>query len=202
MTDIGRIYKTPSGGYPSVTTVLSTKENKEIDEWKKFVGEEEANRILKEAGIRGSHFHDTVEKYLKCETIENDLRTRIHFPQVKSYFDDNFEVIYANEIPLYSTKLRVAGRCDCIAKINGKNYIVDFKTSRSYKDETMVDGYRIQCSVYSHMLEEMYGLKVDRYCIIISNLSSNIPTIIKGHRKGELQKFKKLRKEYYRKYKV
>ncbi len=45
-----RVYHTPSGTTPSVTTILSkTKDMRGLNAWKKRVGEDEAKRIVTEA---------------------------------------------------------------------------------------------------------------------------------------------------------
>jgi ATP-dependent exoDNAse (exonuclease V) beta subunit len=42
--------------------------------------------------------------------------------------------VYAQEVPLYSDQLKVAGRVDLIAEWGGQLAIVDFKTSRKPKE--------------------------------------------------------------------
>ena len=64
-TEEGRVYKVPGGKlYPSITTVLSSYNKKAIMEWRKRVGDEEANRISRMASGRGTKLHNTIEKYL------------------------------------------------------------------------------------------------------------------------------------------
>ncbi len=196
-----RVYKTPVGDFPSVTTILSVKDTGFLDEWRAVVGDEYANWVTSEAGRRGSDFHNTVELYLKNQAIDlsrPDLKA--HFNQVKRIFDDQFELIYANEIPLYSQKLRVAGRCDCVAKVKGKNRIVDFKTSRRLKHESEIGGYFLQCSAYSFMLKEMYGIDVPDFMIIISNLEVSFPSIFYGHRDDYIKDYALLRVKFKKKF--
>ena len=60
-----RLYKTPDGDFPSVTTILDkTKDKTFLFEWRKRVGEEEANRISKEAAGLGTVFHKHLENYI------------------------------------------------------------------------------------------------------------------------------------------
>ncbi len=194
-----RFYHTKFGDYPSVTTVLGTKPNEYIEEWRKSIGEKEADWILKEAGRRGSLFHNLVESYLKNEEVVLDtILKKMHFIKAKQFFDDNFEMIYANEIPLFSKKMRVAGRCDCVAKINGKNYIVDFKTSKKTKEQNEIYSYRLQTTVYSLMLKEIFGLDVPNFCIIISDTDCNDLSIFYGNRNDgtQIKDFLDLRKHF------
>lgn len=206
-TSLGRVYLTPAGAFPSVTTVLSAKEADGHDflkEWRDRVGEAEANRISSEATRRGTKFHETVEKYLKNQEIGNlDMLTKSHFMQVKKWLTDNVDEVLGNEIPLYSKLLKVAGRCDCIAVINGKLYMVDFKTSKHAKSTADIAGYRLQCSAYMYMAKEMFGLEFDGFCILISNLFENHPTIFYGDKadyKNNLRQFLEVRNKWMRLY--
>ena len=57
-TEEGRRYLTPNGdAYPSVTTVLSDYNKAAILEWRKRVGNEEANKISRLASSRGTRVH-------------------------------------------------------------------------------------------------------------------------------------------------
>jgi hypothetical protein len=67
-TPEGRFYLSPSGiKYPSVTTVLSCLDKPGLDAWKARVGEEEAAKILRQAGTRGTAVHLIAENYLNNE---------------------------------------------------------------------------------------------------------------------------------------
>ena len=71
----GRVYATPTGEkYPSITTVLSSFNKKALFEWRKRVGEEEANRIAAKASRRGTKLHTVCENYLLGELSEPEYR--------------------------------------------------------------------------------------------------------------------------------
>ena len=160
-TESGRVYYTPSGkAYPSVTTVLGSMNKDAIDAWRKRVGEEEANKISGKASRRGEALHLACEKYLLNEM--SDLKIRNMMPNIKELFfqlrpelDKNIGTIYAVEQPLYSDKLKIAGRVDCIAKWDGKISIIDFKTSSKEKLEENILNYFLQCAAYAEMFEEL-----------------------------------------------
>ena len=60
-----RWYVTDSGGrYPSITTVISYFSRKAIMEWRKRVGEEEANKVALKASRRGTNVHLMCEDYI------------------------------------------------------------------------------------------------------------------------------------------
>lgn len=195
-TPNGRYYETPFGCFPSVTNVLSSKENKSLDEWRERVGEEEANRVSKEATNRGSAIHDLFENYLKGNEIRFKHPTlKDHFLQAKPLLD-KIELVYANEIPLYSKVIKVAGRCDCVAVIDGEIQIIDFKTSKNFKESEQIESYKMQCSAYAFMLEEIYGIKTNRFSIIISNLYENDCSLFVDDPKKYIKSFWELRKQW------
>ena len=71
---MGRFYIDLKGNHvPSVTTVLNNISDKQsfIDQWRKRVGEEEADRITKQSTDIGSMVHEALEMYLygKVESL-------------------------------------------------------------------------------------------------------------------------------------
>ena len=147
-----RKYTTPEGkNYPSVTTILSHSTDKSyLIEWRKRVGEEQANRIVKKSSGRGTKLHSICEKYLLNEL--NDMKIRMLMPDIKDFFlqlrphiDENIGNVYGLEQALYSDRLRMAGRTDCIAEWKGKIAVIDFKTSGKEKQESYIQNYFMQC---------------------------------------------------------
>ena len=60
-----RLYETPAGKVASVTTILDgTKDKTFLLEWRKRVGDAEANRISKEAAGLGTLMHTHRENYV------------------------------------------------------------------------------------------------------------------------------------------
>ena len=60
-----RVYVTPEGNsYPSITSILGSQPKPGLVEWRKRVGDAEANKIMKEASSLGTAVHDLCEKYL------------------------------------------------------------------------------------------------------------------------------------------
>jgi ATP-dependent exoDNAse (exonuclease V) beta subunit len=181
-TESGRKYKTPDGKlYPSITTVLSAYNKKAIMEWRQRVGEEEANKISRQAAGRGTILHNTVEKYLlnemsdmKMQTIMPD--TKELFLSVKPHIDNHIGNIYGIEQALYSHKLRLAGRCDCIAEWDGRLSIVDWKTASKRKEESHIQNYFMQASAYAEMFGELTGKPINQIVVVIA-VQSEFPQI-------------------------
>ena len=173
-TEKGRVYRVPGGElYPSITTVLSAYNKKAIMEWRQRVGEEKANEISRKASGRGTKLHNTVEKYLLNEMTDMKLKTMM--PDIKEMFfdmrkiiDENIGDIYGIEQPLYSHKLKLAGRCDCIAEWNNELAIVDWKTASRTKDKDHIQNYFMQATAYAEMFEERTGRAIDTIVVAIS----------------------------------
>ena len=201
-----RFYKTPEGLlYPSVTTITGQHGKDKILEWRRRVGEEEANRISTKASNRGTKVHKICENYLNNE--EDYARTNpahIHktmpdsiamFKSLQPLLDEHVNNIHALEIPLYSHHLKVAGRVDCIAEYDGKLSIIDFKTSGRLKEESWIKGYFMQCSAYAVMYEERTGIPVSQIVIMIA-VDSEHPQVFVKKRNDYIKDFISYREAY------
>ena len=166
-----RFYDVSGELFPSVTTVLSSLNKQDIYEWRRRVGEEEANRISGQASRRGTKMHKMCEDYLLNKegfAVDHMPSTINLFNQIRPWIDSNIEAVYGNEIPLFSKKLKSAGRCDIIAKVNGEPAVVDFKTSSKLKNAEWIENYFLQVTAYSIMLHEMYGMVAKKAYILIA----------------------------------
>lgn len=166
----GRVYQTPDGKlYPSVTTVLAEHSKKGIMEWRKRVGEEEANKVSRKATKWGTRFHTITEKYLKNELTGGDLSLwESELFKAATPILDKIDNIKAQEVGLWSHHLRLAGRVDCIAEFDGKLSVIDFKTARREKEVEHIEHYFMQASAYAIMFEELTKIPVNRLTIIIA----------------------------------
>ena len=164
-----RYYTLPDGTkLPSVTTVLGAQKKQAIMEWRKRVGEEEANRVSKKATSRGTNVHTLCERYLNNESLGDIM------PDAKEMFVslkpllNRINNIHYQEVALWSTKLEMAGRVDCIGEFDGKLSVIDFKTSKRIKSITSIEDYFWQTSAYSLMYEELIGVPIDNLVIIMA----------------------------------
>jgi len=173
-TESGRQYKIPNGDmYESVTTALGNQPGKKegLMEWRRRVGEAEANRISRKAAGRGTAVHQIIEDYLN--NLEDPIKDKmpdavVMFKQLQPILDKSISKVYMQEAPLWSYKYRLAGRVDCVADIKGKLTVVDFKTSMKPKKREWVTDYFLQTAAYSHMIGEMYGDTVEQTVIFIA----------------------------------
>jgi len=172
-TDNGRFYVLPDGSkFRSVTTVLGEKLDKTgLLEWRKRVGEEQANKISTQAARRGTSVHSMAERYVLNEEdyIKGGMPSGVDaFHSIKHLLDKHVDNLLGIELPLYSKVLKTAGRCDLIAEFDGVPSVIDFKTSRKLKKEEWIESYFLQTTVYSMMFEWMYKIAIPQIAIMIA----------------------------------
>ncbi len=152
----------------SITSVTSHHNKDIFVNWRKRVGEEEANRITKKATKRGTDMHTLTEYYLKNEDLpEVPPISEMLFKIAKSKIN-LINNVYSLEGSLYSKELGIAGTVDCIAEYNGELAIIDFKTSKKPKPREWVDHYFVQCMAYGCMLYELTGIMIKKLVIIMA----------------------------------
>lgn len=180
----GRVYYTPIGEFPSITTILGkTSYSPWLEKWKQRVGEEEAKRVSKKATDRGNLVHNYLEKYLADEDISHklineSLDVRQMVQGLINDLKDNLDELWASELVIYSNKYKYAGRLDVVGVYNGKPAIIDFKTSKSKKYIKNIKDYFIQSTGYAQGHNELFNTTIND--IIILNAVET----------GEIQKFK------------
>lgn len=160
----GRFYKIDDGWLPSVTTVVSHNTKAGILAWEKRVGYTEAERVRRAASWRGTKYHGIVEDYLnnELEKVEESEGLPAYLFRSARETLNRISNIHALEAPLYSAKLGIAGRVDCIAEFDNSLAIIDFKTTTRLKSDTMLEKYFVQEAAYAYMYYEMTGVEVDK----------------------------------------
>ena len=186
-----RFYETPTGEkYPSITTVLGKQPGKQkgLQEWRERVGVAQAQIISGKAARRGSVFHNIVENYLQDEDIsdfkQQNFMAWCMFGEMKSHLDEKINEVVLQEQTMFSSKFKVAGRCDLIGVYKDKLSVVDFKTTTKTKKEEWIGDYFIQCAAYASMYEEHTGESVED--IVIMMVAED----------GEVQLFEKKTADY------
>lgn len=166
-TEDGRKYRRENGSeYPSVTTVVGHEKKKFFAEWRRK-NPQESKRVLR----RGNTVHKLIEDYLNNEEIENPTGL---FTQMKPYLDRHVNNVLAQEVPLYSDLLRLAGRVDCIAEYDGEMAIIDFKGSTREKSKSDIDEYFMQATAYAIMWRELTGQIIEKIVIMISTEQGSV----------------------------
>lgn len=192
----GRLYQTPEGrAYPSITAVTGLLNKASIMEWRKRVGEEEANRISTRAATRGTAVHSLCEDYLKNNKVTPSIFDQEIFNSIKPHLD-RIDNIHCLETRLYSDHLQVAGTVDCIAEYDGVRSVIDFKTSSRPKNSEHISNYYMQCSAYAVAFEERTGVPVSQIVIIMGVDEQPDASIFFEKRDNWIKQFISLREEY------
>ena len=173
--EFGRFYIDSQGQeVPSVTNVLSsTSDQSSIDEWKRRVGKEEAERILHESTSIGSNVHNALENYLQGKKweIANDgsyiSKTSILILEsfIKNLLSDINEV-WGLEAGLILDGL-YAGTADCIGIFNGQESLIDFKTAKKLKPKEWIEDYFLQCAAYANAHNVIYNTNIKQIVILM-----------------------------------
>ena len=180
ITDNRRWYTAPSGEkYPSVTTVLGHGPKPWLQEWRDSLGHEVADAETARCCERGENVHFMAEKYLqnhKAPTHDHMGSDIKLFNQLRPILH-KINNIRAQEIPLYSDTLRLAGRVDVVGEYDGRLAIIDFKTSNNVKDLGMVNDYFLQSTAYAIMYFEMFDVPITEIVIIIAVERGMVPMV-------------------------
>jgi len=167
-----RFYVTPTGLFPSITTVLGARKEKQkgLAKWRERVGNDVANHIMRTAAGRGTAVHHMCEDFLNNKEVIKEEQSFLPwclFSQLKPTLEKSINNIFAQECGLWSEKYRLAGRVDCIAEWNGVPSIIDFKTSRSERKDDYNFEYYMQASAYAEMFEERTGIEINQIVILV-----------------------------------
>ena len=163
-----RFYKSPTGKWlPSVTTVTGWSKREFFKEWRTKPGNEaESRRCL----TRGNELHQIIEDYInnKEDIFKAKQPQNIElFKQVQPELN-RIDNVYAQEVPLWSDTVSVAGRVDCVAEFDGVISIIDFKGSTKTKKEEWIENYFRQATAYALMFQEKTDIKIENVVIIVA----------------------------------
>lgn len=157
-----RLYSTPEGLFPSVTSVVGWEKQKKFAEWRKK-NAKESQRVCD----RGTLLHSKIESYILNEEINMDEPDEL-FPLIKKEAD-HLNNIRAIEQPLWGKITGLAGRVDCIAEYKKEPSIIDFKASTMPKKKVDIENYFCQATAYSLLWQERTGESIPNIVILIAN---------------------------------
>ena len=197
-----RFYPIPGADkyYPSVTSVTSFKNAQFFAEWRRRIGETEANRITARATQRGTAFHSMAEDHFRGtldvnKYLENNPLSVRMFQSAKTTLN-RINNIHCLETFLYSHYLGLAGRVDCIAEFDGELAVVDFKTSTKEKSEEHIEHYFVQETAYAAMFLERTGIEVKKIVTLIAVEDGSIQVFQKYNLDDYLQLLKSYIEEF------
>ena len=160
-----RVYETPSGTTPSVTTILSkTKDQTGLNEWKKRVGEQEAQRIVTEAAGVGTALHNNLEKFLAGEKrVPGNNLVHVQANKMADIIIENgivdVDEVWGIEQGLYYPEM-YSGTTDLCGVYKGQPSIMDFKQTNKPKKKEWVDDYYLQMAAYATAHNKVYNTNI------------------------------------------
>jgi hypothetical protein len=150
---------------PSVTTVLGVLNKPALVYWSNNLGLEgiKVTEYVDDKAKIGSLSHFILECYLKnvqpdfAEFNATDEQIDKSEECANKFFEwENCQAEFvpiASELQLVSEKHQFGGTCDCIAVLNGKLTLIDFKTCNAIYDEA-----RQQVAAYKEQINENFGV--------------------------------------------
>lgn len=178
-------YEVDGKRVPRVTEVLSAMLHEDnLMSWSNGLGWKRISyrAFMKEAADKGTYSHLAIEKYLKNGTldVDKDIQTpnNIIRNTVISVMDGflkwwkklhkeykNIEIIYLEESMMHPY---FGGTCDCLLKVDGEYWLVDFKTSNH-----MSYNYSLQLAAYRFLLRELKGIEISKCTILIMSKTNH-----------------------------
>ena len=141
-SETGRKYLVDEAPVPSVTTILSaTKNSKGLDDWRRRVGNEEADRIMKNASSVGTEMHKVLEYYYNNEKYFNATDFGQLPRKMAEIIKENLAIteVWGNEVSLAYNK-EYAGTTDLVALVGETPTIVDEVARDEDADRQAVTG--------------------------------------------------------------
>ena len=172
-----RLYSCPDGSkVPSVTTVLDKTKPEEkkqaLNEWRKRVGVENAQKITTEAANRGTKMHTYLENYIKQGQLQERGSNPFgwaSYAMAQTVIEDglkNVNEIWGVEIPLYFPKLYAGTTDGCGLHLNEES-ILDYKQTNKPKRQEWIEDYYLQLVAYALAHNEVYGTNIRKGVVLM-----------------------------------
>jgi genome maintenance exonuclease 1 len=172
-----RRYVTPDGRkLPSVTTILDRTKSEEsrqaLANWKKRVGEQQAQQITTEAASRGTRMHKYLEDYIKngvvTEPGSNPYSKQSH-KMALTVIDQglkNVSEIWGVEVPLYYPGLYAGTTDGCGIHLNDQS-ILDYKQTNKPKKVEWIEDYFTQLVAYALAHNEIHDSNIQKGVVLM-----------------------------------
>lgn len=173
-----RHYALPDGSkVPSVTTILDRTKSEEskaaLANWKKRVGEQQAQQIVTEAANRGTRMHSYLESYILSDEMKplpsNPFGHASWFMAAEVILKGlvNVDEFWGTEVPVYYSGL-YAGTTDCLGMWKGRPAIMDFKQSNKPKKREYIADYFTQLAAYAEAHNDTHGTSINTGVILMA----------------------------------
>ena len=159
-----------------MTTILDRTKPEEkkqaLTNWKRRVGEAQAQQITTEAANRGTRMHTYLEHYVKTGQIReagtNPYAWSSH-AMAQTVIEQglkNVDEFWGVEIPLYFPNL-YAGTSDGAGIHLGRESILDYKQTNKPKKREWIEDYFLQLVAYALAHNEVYGTNIRKGVVLM-----------------------------------
>ena len=167
-----RLYLTPDGeALPSVTTILSkTKDKSFLKKWRAKVGEEEAEKIIRDSAKIGPALHLYIERFVNGDKYKDLTEVGVQAEKMaQKIIDEAFKditEIWGSEVHLYNPG-KYAGTTDMVGVYKGRPTIIDFKQTNRPKKREWVQDYLMQLAAYAAAHNAMFDTEIERGVVLM-----------------------------------
>lgn len=168
----GRLYLTPEGeALPSVTTILSkTKDRSFLKKWRAKVGEEEAEKIIRDSAKIGTALHLYIERFVNGDKYKDLTEVGVQAEKMAQRIIDeafgDITEIWGSEVHLYNPG-KYAGTTDMVGVYKGRPTIIDFKQSNRPKKREWVQDYLMQLAAYAAAHNAMFDTEIEQGVVLM-----------------------------------
>lgn len=158
-----RLYKSGKGLYPSVTEVLKVIEKPHLENWRRRVGREDAEKVARNAAVFGTHVHEQAQKVAWGD--ETDQAFAPYVEAIRAFFDKYVDEVLGTEVELVAPYVGdnpgFGGTLDLYCRLKSGDFaVVDFKTSSQLTRE-----HGLQTAAYAYLAKKQ-GWAVDRRLVV------------------------------------
>ncbi len=167
----------------SVTTILSATSDKEfLIEWRKRIGDKEADRQSKYGSDLGSLVHESIEAYIMgIERPGGSAPMRVLSRNMANQIIEqclpNVDEVWGIEAPLYYPGL-FAGTSDLVGVYRGLESIIDHKNAKKMRTKEKIIDYRDQLAAYAIAHDAKYGTNIQQGVVFMVSRDLECKTFI------------------------
>jgi genome maintenance exonuclease 1 len=157
--------------YPSVTTILaatkSEKDRQALQQWRKRLGYQQAQKISTNAARRGTSIHSAIKDYLRQKPLPEDITANPFWHSIQPVLA-RLDRVYLVESAIYHPQDGYAGCFDCLGEWQGELCVFDWKTASKPKKREWITDYFLQITAYIAAINSLYQVNITQGIIAIA----------------------------------
>ena len=187
-------YKKDGKEYVRVTRVLDIIAKPEFYRWYAKYGWDYCIGVRDDRAAFGTRVHKEIQNWLEDKNIWVDNKDMGETMDLFKEWVGIHDVVPEKlEFRLFNDDMGVAGTCDFFGKFDGKDMIIDWKTSKK-----VYDNYSLQVSAYLYMFEHQYKKRLDGAGIVCFRDGKIVEKYFSRDECNELVKVFRNAREVYR----